>query len=417
MRVLAKIVWSAVLISAVAFGVYRFRIWQKHNEDRTPKFETTRIDRGPIVAKVTASGTLSALVTVQVGSQVSGRISELRADFNSSVKKGQLVARIDPRLFMAALEQSRANANEARGSLDKAKVDARIADLQLDRQKSLLERKLIAQADFDTAQATSDGARAEVATAQANLEQANASLHQAQLNVEYTTIESPIDGVVISRSVDVGQTVAASLQAPILFTIAEDLRKMQVDTSVAEADVGKLEAGMIAAFNVDAYPTERFEGHVRQIRNAATTVQNVVTYDAVIDVSNPQLKLRPGMTANVTFVHANRNDALRVPNAALRYKPAAELHAAGQRNPTTAGTALTSMQRRPRSQEMPDRRTVYVLRKNRSVAVPVKIGITDGTHTEIVEGQLEAGEEVITDVAGGGTTPGASGRQSFRRIL
>src|SRR5689334_8590844 len=276
-----------------------------------PKYETVKADRGRIVARVTATGTLSALVTVQVGSQVSGRISELHADFNSQVKKGQVIAKIDPELFRAAVEQARANYAAAKGNLEKAQAQAVDAQRQFERAKALAERQLIATADRDTAESTAAAAKAQVAASQGRLEQASASLHQAQTNLEYSIIKSPIDGVVISRSVDVGQTVAASLSAPTLFTIADDLKKMQVDTSVAEADVGKLKADMPATFVVDAYPQEKFRGKVRQIRNAPTSVQNVVTYDAVIDVDNPDLKLKPGMTANVTFVFAEKTDVVR----------------------------------------------------------------------------------------------------------
>ena len=295
------------------------------------RYETARVDRGRIVAQVTATGTLSALVTVQVGSQVSGRIQQLFVDFNSPVKKGQLIAKIDPQLFQATLEQARANHIAARADLARAKVQAADAARQLARTRSLAERKLVAQADLDTAQATAEGAQAGVDAAAGKVEQARASLQQAQVNLAYTNIISPINGTVISRSVDVGQTVAASLQAPTLFVIAEDLAKMQVDTSVAEADIGKLRAGMDASFTVDAFPGRRFRGTVRQIRNAPQNVQNVVTYDAVVDVGNPDLELRPGMTANVSFVFADRADVLRVPNGALRFRPSAELQAGASR--------------------------------------------------------------------------------------
>jgi HlyD family secretion protein len=315
---------AAIVLGSTVYGTLPWKIGAGAS-DKPPPYQTSTIDRGPIVAKVTASGTLSALVTVQVGSQVSGRIREIFVDFNSVVKKGEVIARLDTQLLTATLEQARANFDAAQADLLKAQVQAKDAERQLGRQRSLHEQKLTAQADFDTAQANSDVAGAGVAAAQGRVAQTRAALHQAQVNLDYATIESPIDGVVISRSVDVGQTVTASLQTPTLFVIAEDLRKMQVDTSVAEADVGRLQGGMRAYFMVDAFPNDRFEGTVRQIRNAATTVQNVVTYDAVIDVANPELKLRPGMTANVTFVYADQQEALRTVNAALRFKPSAEL--------------------------------------------------------------------------------------------
>jgi HlyD family secretion protein len=326
------------------------------------------------------------------------------------------------------MEQARANYAAAQADLVKAKAQAKDTERQLTRQRSLNERKLTAQADFDTAQANAEMAQAAVASAQGRVAQTHAALHQAQVNLDYSTITSPIDGVVISRSVDVGQTVTASLQTPTLFVIAEDLRKMQVDTSVAEADVGKLQAGMTAYFMVDAYPNERFEGAVRQIRNAATTVQNVVTYDAVIDVANPELKLRPGMTANVTFVYASKDAALRTANAALRFKPTAELLGAGGKGAAaTPGSpvspALTSTTRAKRDAPSAGR-TLWVLRNDKPEPVTVKTGITDGTHTEILEGGLREGDRVITDVAtGAGSTgtqaPGSNrgGPGGFRRIL
>ncbi|HVI92482.1 MAG TPA: efflux RND transporter periplasmic adaptor subunit, partial [Anaeromyxobacter sp.] len=293
-----RLVLLALAAALVAGGL---AVYRSFHRPPALTFETQPADRGGVVAKVTATGTLSALVTVQVGSQVSGRLAQVLVDYNSPVKKGQLIARIDPQLFEAAVEQARANLVAARGNLAKARAQAIDADRQAKRSATLAEQKLVSEADRDTAQANADAARAQVEASNGDVAQAEASLHQAQVNLAYTRIVSPTDGVVISRNVDVGQTVAASLQAPTLFVIAEDLSRMQVDTNVAEADVGKLQDGMDATFTVDAYPTERFRGKVRQIRNAPQTVQNVVTYDAVIDVPNPDLKLRPGMTANVSF--------------------------------------------------------------------------------------------------------------------
>jgi HlyD family secretion protein len=376
-----------------------------------PRYETARVDRGRIVAQVTATGTLSALVTVQVGSQLSGRIQKLYVDFNSAVRKGQLIAKIDPQLFQAALDQARANHAAARSELTRARVQAAEAARQLVRTRSLAERKLVAQADLDAAQASADGAEAAVEAAAAKVEQARAALHQAEVNLAYTSILSPIDGTVISRSVDVGQTVAASLQAPTLFVIAEDLSKMQVNTSVAEADIGKLQSGMDASFTVDAYPGKRFRGTVRQIRNAPTTVQNVVTYDAVVDVANPDLELRPGMTANVSFVFAERDGVLRVPNAALRFRPPAELLAADRRGGEGGGEAAArdgaAARREGRAPgagggaREPDRRTVWVLRDGAPAAVRIRTGVSDGTTTEVVEGELREDDLAVTEATGG----------------
>src|SRR5271169_6392554 len=283
-----KIAWllAAAVLIAVSVGWIQMA---KARSRKRVRYETVKVDRGRIVAQVTATGTLSAIVTVQVGSQVSGAIAALYADFNSPVKKGQLIAKIDDRLFVASVEQAKANLAAAQGNLAKAKAQAVDAERQYQRDVILAARRLIADADRVTAQATSEADKAAVDAAVGAVEQAKAQLNQAQVNLDYTNIASPKDGTVISRNVDVGQTVAASLQAPVLFLIAEDLRKMQVDTSVAEADVGKLRDGMTATFTVDAFPYDRFTGNIRQIRNNSTTVQNVVTYDAVIDVENSGL--------------------------------------------------------------------------------------------------------------------------------
>ena len=268
-------------------------------------------------------------MTVQVGSQVSGRIAELYADFGQRVKRGQVIAKLDARMFAAQAEQGRANREAAAGDLEKARAQAEEAEKKLKRTQALADQNLVASAELDTAVMTAKAARAAVAAASGNRSQATAGYNQAKVNLGYTTIVSPINGIVISRNVDVGQTVAASLQAPTLFTIAEDLSKMQVHAAVSEADVGRLEPGMPATFVVDAYPDRKFKGVIRQIRDAPQTLQNVVTYDAVVDVDNADLRLKPGMTANVTFVYAERKDVLRIPSAALRFRPPEELLAAG----------------------------------------------------------------------------------------
>ena len=446
--------WTLLLIAAglALAAVFGFGLGGK-KLDLT--YETAKVDRGRIVAKVTATGTLSPLVTVQVGSQVSGRIQALYADFNSTVKKGQVVARIDPQFFDAAVQQAKANLSAAEGNLARAKAQATDSQLQYQRAQALAKQNLVAQADLDTAKATADAAAATVKASEGALEQARAALEQAQINLAYTTIFSPTDGVVISRNVDVGQTVAASLQAPTLFTIAEDLRKMQVDSSVAEADVGKLRPGMDATFFVDAYPSERFTGVVRQIRNAPQTVQNVVTYDAVLDVSNPDLKLKPGMTANITFVTAERGDVLRVPNAALRFRPPPEMLArlspggaqartgaggarAGQGGQGRGGGGQGGFERgggggrgshgtgqgaggsRGGDPVSPDHKVVWVLRNDQPQPVPLRAGVSDGSLTEVAEGELREGDQVITGVSGGSISsspqPGG-GANAFRRIF
>ena len=405
-RALAPWILAALV---VAGGVAYWR-WRAAGRDGAFKYETAAVDRGRVVARVTATGTLSALVTVQVGSQVSGTIASLSADFNSRVRKGQVIALIDPRLFQAAVEQARANVVAAQGNLVKAQAQAADAQRQLGRNRELASRKLIAQADLDTSQANADAAAASVTAAEGTQAQARAALSQASLNLAYTRIVSPTDGVVISRNVDVGQTVAASLQAPTLFVIAEDLAKMQVDTSVAEADVGRLSAGMPATFTVDAYPGQVFQGTVRQVRNAAQTVQNVVTYDAVVDVQNADLKLKPGMTATVTFVYAEKEDAVRVPNAALRFRPPP-----GMVRPQGGGRGRAQQDpgEEAGQKARPDRsgdgaRVVWALQETGPAPVRIRTGISDGTSTEVVEGQLSPGDQVITDATGPASRSGGS---------
>ncbi len=431
--------WSKVgaALVVVGLGVAGWIRFGGAKKQAPTTFETARVERGRISARVTATGTLSALVTVQVGSVVSGRIASLNADFNSRVRKGEVIAKIDSQLFRATVEQARANHAAALGNLERFKVAIDDAQKVFDRTKALADQKLAPQQELDTAHSTLQAAKAQVVAQNGVLQQAKAALHQAEINLAYTTIVSPIDGVVISRSVDVGQTVAASLQAPTLFTIAEDLRKMQVDTSVAEADVGKLKSGMSVTFTVDAYPGEKFAGKVRQIRNAPQTVQNVVTYDAVIDVENPELKLKPGMTSNVTFVYAEREAVLRVPNAALRFRPSPDMlgprpagagGTGGGGGATVAagaggaGSAMAENGRPPRGKRPPHdvKKQVYLMRPGATVpeAAEVRTGVTDGATTEIVDGAVKEGDLVVTDASTPEGSPGApKGGGPFRRMF
>lgn len=384
--------WIAALGLAAALGLWRCTA----KDEAAPKYVTETASRGDIVARVSASGSLSAVVTVEVGSQVSGRIQELYADFNSVVKRGQRIAKIDPALFEAAVAQASANVAAARGNLARLQAQADEADRQARRAAQLFETRIIAENDRDAAASTALAARAAVAQAQGQLAQAQAALDQARTNLRYTDILAPTDGVVISRAVNVGQTVAASLSAPVIFTIAQDLRAMEVHTNVAESDIGRLKAGMEATFTVDAYPTERFRGRIREIRNAAQVVQNVVTYDAVIDVANPELKLKPGMTATVTVVSDRREGVLRVPNSALRFRPDAR----GGRPAAAEGAGGAGRD--------PALRSVHVLAGQEPARREVRVGLSDGGFTEIAGGELREGELVITGIEG--QTGGNSGR-------
>ncbi len=412
------IVWvaSLVLVVAAGFGAWRYR---ELHQPPPVTYQTTPLARRHIVGRVTATGTLLATVTVTVGTQVSGRIAKLRADYNSPVKKGQLIAKIDPLLFQAAVEQARANFESAEANLKAAKAQADLAAKQFAREQALLKDNLAAQQDVDNAQSQMAVTAAQVDVAAASVAQNEAQLHQAQTNLSYTDIISPIDGTVISRSVDVGQTVAASLQAPILFTIAEDLTKMQVNTNVSEGDVGRLEEGMPAYFTVDAYPGERFKGKISQIRNSATTVSNVVTYDAVIDVNNSDLRLRPGMTANATITYADKKDVLAVPNAALRFKPPPEANI-----PKPEGSAATA--HRPRDgagagagggpggegrgggKGANDAKVIWTLNDSAPVQVSIKTGLSDGAYTEIVTGPDPVDPASAADPAAPSPSPSAA---------
>src|SRR5437588_6238680 len=314
-------------------------------------FQTAPVTRGPLTQVVTATGTLNPVVNVQVGSQVSGNIAKLFADFNSQVKAGQVVAQIDPALFQATVTQAEGDLASAHSALELAKINAT-------RTQDLFARKTSSQADLDQAMAN-------LHQAEANVKIKQGALDKAKADLDHCTITSPIDGIVISRNVDVGQTVAASLQAPIIFQIANDLTKMQIDSNVAEADVGVLQVGQDVDFTVDAFPMRTFHGKVVQVRNAPITVQNVVTYDTVIGVSNPDLKLKPGMTANVSIIIAQKDNVLQIKNAALRYRPAEAAPAEMSSSKVTSGgpTSRTpgGAQRGAGRERRPSERTVYVL--------------------------------------------------------
>jgi HlyD family secretion protein len=412
-------------LATLGFGARTYRDSVHKGPDI--QFESAEVDRGRIVARVTATGTLSALVTVQVGSQVSGRINEIFVDFSSPVKKGQVIARIDRQMFRAAAEQARANRAAAEGNLAKAEAQATEASRQVERSSILADRQLVARAEAETRQAEHAAAKAGVAAARGGVEQARAAEHQAKVSLDYATIVSPINGIVISRNIDIGQTVAASLQSPTLFTIAEDLRKMQVDTAVSEADVGKLRASVSATFTVDAYPNETFRGKIRQIRDAPQAVQNVVTYDAVVDVDNSDLKLKPGMTANVTFVYAERADVLRLPSAALRFRPAPGLlgpaagdghkkHKQAKTDKHGAEEVAVAAGDEPAGAA---RRSVWVLRGAVATALPVEVGISDGSHVELLAGELQEGDALVTDATSRGkdSSPQAAPSKKSKRLF
>src|SRR5688500_339954 len=306
---------GGVLVPALAlFVILRGR-------EADVRYATTPVDRGDVVEVVGATGTVQAVTTVQVGSQVSGTIQSLNADFNSVVRKGQVLARLDPSLLQARVEQARANLISARANLDRSRAMVEDTRQKYARAQELAAQQLLPQSDLETAKSNQDAAAAQVKASQAAVSQAAAALNQAQVDTAHTIIASPIDGVVIARNVDVGQTVAASLQAPVLFVIAQDLRQLQVNASIDEADVGRVKEGQEVNFRVDAFPDQTFPGRVQQVRLQPTTVQNVVTYNAIISVENPGQRLMPGMTATVSIVVRRADDVLRIPASALRFRP------------------------------------------------------------------------------------------------
>jgi HlyD family secretion protein len=355
----------------VFFALFAFR---RCGGGGATEYQTTTITRGAITQAVTATGTLNPVVNVQVGSQISGNIRKLSVDFNSPVKAGQVVAEIDPAVFQAAVLQ-------AQGDLESAKAALELAQITEKRTEELVAKQNSAQSELDQAKAT-------LHQAQANVKIKEGALQKAQVDLDHCTITSPIDGIVISRSVDVGQTVAASLSAPVIFTIANDLTKMQIDANVAEADIGTVETGQKVDFTVDAFPRRTFHGEVVQVRNAPITVQNVVTYDTVIGVNNADLKLKPGMTANVSIVGAQRDKVLKISNAALRFRP-----------PDATPLPLGGRAGRGKSGEHSAGRTVYVLRGSSPSAAQIKTGISDGIFTEVLDG-LKEGDRVITAETG-----------------
>lgn len=419
-----------IVLALVAAGVvvlFLKKPWAKSNA--TPTYTTVAVSKGNIAAQVTANGTLSARGTVQVGAQVSGRVVELHADFNDQVKKGQIIAKLDPSVLEAQIQSASASLALAQANVNKAQVALSDADRQYKRQKTLQDEQLVAGATVESAEVAYNTAKASLTAARASASQAAAQLSQAKLNLSYATIYSPVDGVVLSRAVDVGQTVAASLSAPVLFTIAEALEHMQIDTAVAEADVGRLTEGMKAQFTVDAFPGKTFEGTVRQVRNAPTTTSGVVTYDAVIDVENPEKQLRPGMTANVTFVLQQVADTVKIPNSALRFKPTREQMTAmrgegagGGSGRRGSGSGSGGWQGRGSDGaggrgsgagggkgDRGDRKQLWKLVDGQPKMVFVKLGLTDGSTTQLVEGDLQPGDQLITEIQGVAAAPRKTG--------
>jgi HlyD family secretion protein len=411
------------------------------------QYVTAAVERGEIRDVVDATGTVNAVVTVQVGSQVSGTIATLQADFNSGVHKGEVIARIDPALFKGALLQAsgdlqnaKANVTAARANLSKARAAEAQTQADYRRMVAMVQGGLdsqqsldLSKANYDSARASVEAAAAEVTQAEAQVQQKEAAVEVARINLDHTVIRSPIDGVVVARNVDVGQTVAASLQAPTIFTIAQDLARMQVYASIDEADVGQIKVGSPATFKVDAFPKETFRGEVTQIRMNPTVVQNVVTYNAIIDFANPEMKLFPGMTAYVTLPIATAANALKLPNAALRYHPPLDperiqaiyarygISNGGEDGPGTPASAPAATATRDDPATAAGGRrallasvVVWKLVRERALEpVEIEVGITDHTFTEVTairKGSLAAGDQVVTaSLVSAGSSFGARG--------
>lgn len=436
-RWIPRIIALAIAAGGVAFLLIR-RPWESGPTPIT--FSTVTVGKGNISAQVTASGILSARQTVTVGAQVSGRITDLKVDFNDKVKKGQLIAKLDEQLLREQIDQAQAAYDLAVANVKKADVAVMDGDRQYKRQIELQKQQLIAAATVEAAEVTWKSAVATLAANKAQVSQAAANLKQAQINLGYATITSPVDGIVLSRAVEVGQTVQSSMTAPTLFTIAQDLSEMQIDTSVAESDVGRLADGMKAQFAVDAFPGKMFDGVVRQVRNNPTTTSGVVTYDAVIDVKNvgeggTAGSLRPGMTANVTFVLDQVADAIKIPNAALRFKPSRDQMMAireafggghkgsgSGRHHGGSGSASADEPAIPAAKggnpaggppgppdqggaawgkkDFGDKKPVWKLVDGKPKMVLIKPGLTDGSSTQLLEGELEPGDQLVTEIQG-----------------
>lgn len=392
MRRLVLIV--GVLIVGLAIGGYVFF----NGERKAPvRYRSATVERGAVVSLVTATGSINPVVSVQVGTQVSGMIKSLHADFNSVVKAGDVVAVIDPEPFKARRDQAASNLEMVKANSARARTDLAQRKRELERAKSLVAQQFVSENDVDVALTNFQSAEAQVNLAGAQVKQAEAALNAAELDLKYTIIRSPVNGIVVARNIEVGQTVAASFATPNLFLIALDLTKMQVDTNVSESDIGGMTEGKEATFTVDAYPGQRFAGTIRQVRLAPINVQNVVTYNVVVAVDNRDLRLKPGMTANVSIVVAQKDDVLKVPNAALRFMPPRTeqtgregkplMTQSGQRG-LSAGRSLVSVSRSIWKQGP----------EGELESVEVQTGISDGSATEIVSSSLSEGDQVIVGI-------------------
>ncbi len=371
---LIKRLWPIAAALLITAGV---ALWWMSGRKDGPRYVTAQVDRGSVVRSVTATGTVNPVIVVQVGTYDSGPIIAIYADFNSPVRAGQLIAKIDPRPFTVKVHEAAAALGNAQAQLGKDQADLAYKNLTYERDTKLLAEKVISQDTLDNARSAFQQDVSQVALDRAMIKQQQANLEEAQVNLDYTNIISPVDGTVVSRNVDVGQTVAASFETPTLFLIAKDLTQMQVDTNVSESDIGDVREGETAVFGVDAFPDRVFEGTLGQVRQVPISVQNVTTYDVVVNVPNPEFLLKPGMTANVTITTARRDNVLRVPIQALRFSPTSAMH--NSTNP--AGSR---------------ERRVWVAKGSAIRPVSIVAGLDDGQYVEVVSGDLRPGELVVT---------------------
>jgi HlyD family secretion protein len=381
----------AIVVVAIIGGWYFLT-----GSSTAPKIVTAKVTEGPIVRSVTATGTVNPVITVQVGTYVSGPITAIFADYNAPVKKGQSIAKIDPRPYQVTVEIAHATLANSKAQLGKDQADLDYKKVTYERNLALYQADAVSKDVVDSAYSAWQMDVAQVKLDRANIQQQTANVAAAEVNLNYTNIVSPVDGTVVSRNVDVGQTVAASFQTPTLFLIAQDLTKMQVDSNVSESDIGYVRSGQKATFRVDAFPDRDFAGTVTQVRQAPITVQNVVTYDVVVSVENPELLLKPGMTANVNVITASKGNVVRVPIDALRFAPPGQ--------PPADSAAVDGA---------PGRQTrVWVLASRKVAPVTITTGLSDGTWVEVAEGDVQAGDRVVTDEVRNAPTSHGSGSHS-----
>ncbi|NOR15285.1 MAG: efflux RND transporter periplasmic adaptor subunit [Candidatus Aminicenantes bacterium] len=429
-----KKIFIAVIVIVIAAVALKFTVFKKENgEELGYKKET--LQTGSIQALVDTTGTLNAVRMVDVGAQVSGKLMEINVDFNSVVKAGQIIAKLDPELFVTRVNQSKANYRSGVARVDKAKVSLENMRKKHERAKNLFEKELISYEEMDTAETNYYGAKSDLQQQEASLEQSKSALETSKVDLSYTIIKSPIDGVVISRNVNEGQTVASSLQAPVLFQIANDLTKMQVECSVDEADIGSVQEGQSVRFTVDAYPKDNFQGEVKQVRYSPEVVSNVVTYTAIVEVDNPDMKLRPGMTATVSIVTGEARNKLLIPNTALRFNPnlsPEEMRALfqemrggqqeQQRNPSGSnrqfGGGMPGGMGGGMGRMRDMARVWYEDENGKLKMVTFKPGVTDNIFTEITGSDvLIEGMEVIVGENSGSNTSSSRSSQDAMRMM